>query len=212
MVVVLVGEALGKGSETIWRVFFWWSTSCLRFVALWQDVAKQQLSDLVKSPTVSVHLTWSDSSLSTDSSMKWRNRTWFWDWFHRISPLLVSVSSSFSVCFRRGYNVVGQNPEVFSGDAFNMFGRKKQNLKCRWISCWHFFSYQVAQNGNSAPTVVSPHVPWRYTDPVAVRRSHLGVHLEAAGKAAAGHRVQQQLRSAEHLRPGWPNGGWKILG
>jgi len=37
------------------------------------------------------------------------------------------------------------------------------------------------------------------TPPVAILGSHLGVHLEAAGKAAAGHRFQLQLRGAEHL-------------
>ena len=47
---------------------------------------------------------------------------------YRISPLLVGVSSSFSVWFWRGYNVVGQNPEVFSGDAFNIFWKKKTSV------------------------------------------------------------------------------------
>ena len=47
------------------------------------------------------------------------------------------------------------------------------------------------------------------TPPIAIRLgSHLGVHLEAAGKAAAGHRFQLQLRGAEHLWERWQNGGF----
>lgn len=88
------------------------------------------------------------SSLSTDYSMKWRNRTWFWDWFIGF-PHFLLVWAPHSLFGFGGVTMLSVKIlRCFLVMHSIFFGKKNF---CRWISCWHFFSYQVAL-WNSAPT------------------------------------------------------------